>query len=330
MADWRTVRIVGFSLKNQPRPLKVSVEIDRYVSDEKQLRLSWVQRYVPRVIAVAVLGILLTLVYFLSRQNRSSDRKYSTLSYLFIEPQSNTYSLSKFQMIVWGFAFIVAYAYLAASQFFVQWNWVVPNVPDGLPMLLGISAGTTAVSIGVTDFKGSKGAGSVHPRFGDLITVGNVLASERLQFFLWTVLGSVAFVCSTLSQDPGTADKMAEIPNTFNQLMGASSLGYLSGKFARNPGPVIRQLAPQPPYQSFENIKDGILIIGENLSPQAEVTLNGKVLPRERIEQSLRQPHDKEFVSELILKPTEEDMKPADGKTASLKIRNPDGQSAEM
>jgi len=325
VSDWRSIQIHGLSIDKVGigRPLEISIEVDKLISDPKPLALSYVQRYTPIVISVIVLAAVIALLYFFFIR-KIADRKshktaYSPWLYLIIDTQTNTYSLSKLQMIIWSAAAIVAYSYLAASQFLVQWKLGIPNVPGGLPMLLGISAGTTALAVGATEFRGSKGAGMVHPALSDFITTGGVFAPERLQFFLWTILGAITFVAATLAQDPGMVSEMATIPDTFNQLMGASSLGYLAGKFSRKPGPVIKSV-------NIDNLPGEIKITGENLSPRAQLWINGQPAAY-LVPPTIDQNAADEFVSVLTLTPEDED-KGIDN-VAQLKIKNPDGQLAE-
>jgi len=328
---WKKLSIRGLSLKGQhiTRPMTASVEIDGIESNRKALVLSPVDRSTPGVIAFAVLGVLTALVYLLSRRNAAqyqiNGRSYNTMAYLFIDSETNTYSLSRLQLILWSAAAIVAYVYLAASQYLVQWNWALPKVPENLPTLLGISAATAALSIGATGVRGSKGAGPLHPELGDFITSGGVFAPERLQFFLWTVLGIFGFVSATLAQDPATVTELPQIPESFIPLMGLSSLGYLAGKVARKPGPIIRQMAPPPPYAAAGT---AIRIIGENLSPRAQVRLNGEMLQTGEISVGPTAQADTQFVMELILTPAI--IAPAASGVAVVKVVNPDGQSAEI
>ena len=325
VSDWRAIRICGLSLEKGQigRPLEITVEVDKLVSESKPLALSLVPRYLPRVIAFAVLGLVVALVYllFIRRMARLQPENipHPIMACLFNEPQTNTYSLSKLQMVIWGGAAIVAYSYLAASQFLVQWKLGIPNVPDGLPMLLGISATTTALAVGATGLRGSKGGGTVNPGLADFITSGGVFAPERLQFFVWTVLGATTFIAATLFRDPGTASEMANIPDTFNQLMGASSLGYLAGKISRKPGPVIKSISP-------DDQSEGFRIIGENLSPRAQLLFNG-VQVTTRFVPGAGQPASAEFVSELLVIPVEPGFALKPG--TQVQISNPDGQCAE-
>ena len=71
------------------------------------------------------------------------------------------------------------------------WNWALSKVPDNLPTMLGISAGTAALSIGTTGIRGSKGAGSPHPELGDFITSGGVFSAERFQLRFHRIISTV-------------------------------------------------------------------------------------------------------------------------------------------
>ncbi len=328
--SWKKLSVRGLSLKGMHliRPMAASLEIDGIESNRKPLVLSPVSRITPGIIAFAGLGFFTMLVYFLSRrkaaQYQVNCRSYNTIAYIFIDHETNTYSLSRLQLILWSAAAVVAYIYIAASQSLVQWNWSLCEVPENLPMLLGISAGTTALSLGTTGMWGSKGAGTIHPEPGDFITSGGVFAPERLQFFLWTVIGVFGFVTATLAQDPATMTELPKIPDSFIPLMGISSLGYLAGKIARKPGPIITQIDPPPPH-----VVAGIPIHirGEGLSPRAHVRLNGqRLLPGEISVAPPAQPDD-EFVRELILNPVI--IAPVASGVGVVKIVNPDGQSAE-
>ena len=106
--------------------------------------------------------------------------------------------------------------------------------------------------------------------------------------------------------------------------MGISSLGYLAGKVARKPGPVIRQLVPAPPYAAGPV---SIRILGENLSPQALVRLNGTLIPVNQVTVPSTEPKDAEFVKELLV--TVPDVVAPMSGVVPVKIVNKDGQSAE-
>ncbi len=281
----RRLQVYGLSPTTEllDRPMRVSVSVDNQHSAEHPLLLSGVQRNTPIVIAFAVLGTLSLAAYFMIRgkaaRYRPFGRRYSTLAYAFIDPETNTLSLSRLQLIAWTAAAVAAYCYVGASECLVQWQWQLPKVPDGLAPLLGISVGTSALAAGATMTRGSKGAGPAHPGLGDFLTAGGALAPERLQFFVWTVLGVVGFLSVTLAQDPGAVSEAAKIPDNFLPLMGVSSLGYVAGKIVGKPGPIIRQLVPPPPYGPGAQFPGSIRIVGEHLSPRAMVWINRQLIP---------------------------------------------------
>ena len=327
---WKKLSIRGLSLKGRQitRPMAASVAVDGMESEKKKIILSPVDRALPGILAFAVLGVLTLLVYLMYRREASlhqvDGKSYLTLECLFIDPKTNTYSLSQLQLILWSAAAVVAYTYLAASRALVQWDWRLCEIPENMPMLLGISAGTTVLSLGATSFRGSKGAGPLHPEWGDFLSSGGVFAPERLQFFLWTIIGVFSFISATLAQDPASVTDLPRIPDSFIPLMGISSVGYLAGKVTRKPGPNISRVIRTSNAATATTVR----ILGEHLSPRAQVTLNGTLLQTEEVEVGPSMHADAEFVTELLVTPRYIPL--AASESIVVKIVNPDGQSAEM
>jgi hypothetical protein len=112
-----------------------------------------------------------------------------------------------------------------------------------LPGILIASVGTVVVSTGITSAKGDKGAGNPGPNLSDFIASGGVVAPDRLQFAVWTIIGIGTFLGIVLQSDPRNINDLPTIPNGFLELMGISSAGYLAGKLARKAGPTITALA---------------------------------------------------------------------------------------
>jgi hypothetical protein len=97
-----------------------------------------------------------------------------------------------------------------------------------------------------TAIKGPKGAGSEDPSLADLVTSGGVAVVDRVQMFVWTIVGVVAFCVAALRYGPGTIKMLDPVPTSMLYMMGLSSAGYLGGKLARKPGPVITELSITP------------------------------------------------------------------------------------
>jgi len=201
-------------------------------------------RWLAALLTAGILAIPLYIAYAKLGGHAVGSKQYSGLAALFIDPETDTYSLSKFQFYVWTAAAIFGYIYLALSQSLVQGIAVFPEIPDNLPGIIFISAATTVIATGATAAKGPKGAGDIHPSSADFISAGGVVAPERFQFFVWTLLGVIGFIFFVVTSDPGTIKSLPAVPSSFLQLMGISSLGYLGGKLAREPGPVIDQIVP--------------------------------------------------------------------------------------
>jgi hypothetical protein len=204
-----------------------------------------------RVYALLVVAALVGIVLLLLNSGRgrllSTGAAVGLLRAAFLDVETRTYSLSKLQFYVWGFAVISGYIYLTMARSLVQGAFEFANIPDNLPLLLGISIGTSVASVGIASVAGNKGAGDVDPLPSDLITSGGVVAPERLLHLLWTIIGALAFLLFAFSIAPETINALPSVPNGFLELMGISAAGYVGGKAARGPGPNIQSIVMDPP-----------------------------------------------------------------------------------
>jgi len=128
-----------------------------------------------------------------------------------------------------------------------------------------ISAVTGVSAVAITDTRGPKGAGPIYPSLADFISTGGVVVTERFQFFVWTILGGIAFLVAVLSIDPATISKLPDIPSDFWKLMGISSGGYLAGKLVRKPGPIVDSVA----VDKASIVPLSMTLTGRKLSPKA-------------------------------------------------------------
>jgi hypothetical protein len=200
-----------------------------------------------------------------------------------LDTETESYSLGKLQFFLWTVAALVGYCYFLLSRYLVQGQFELPDIPEGLPAIIGISAVTTAGSIGITATRGPKGAGSAEPSFSDLVSVGGVVSPERFQFLLWTLVAVFAFLAAALQLDPLQIDTLPKIPERLLELSGISSAGYLGGKLVRNPGPVISEVLIRPGSLL-------LTIMGRNLERFARFEINGqsitKLLPTSNADES--------------------------------------------
>jgi hypothetical protein len=223
-----TVQVANSATKTQPVPVTFSI-----FSKSTPLVVS--------LLVMAVIGVVLVLLLNGGGWRVLSNGTAVTLARaMFIDPETSTYSLAKLQFYVWTFAGLAGWLYLSFARSLVQGSLELSDVPSNLPGIVAISVGTGVISSGVATVAGSKGSGDFHPSCADFITSGGVVAPERLQYLLWTIVGGVGFLLNTLLISPADINDLPAIPSGFLALMGISAGGYLGGKLARGAGPNIR------------------------------------------------------------------------------------------
>ena len=134
------------------------------------------------------------------------------LDALFLEGDTASYSLSKFQLLAWTPVAISSYLYLFFARALIQCSLTFPNIPEGWPTLLGMSAGASIIAVGVTATRGPKGAGTIGPSSADLVSSGGLVTGDRVQFFLWRLGGCTAFLFLVLLQDPSGMKELPKLP----------------------------------------------------------------------------------------------------------------------
>ncbi|MDT4287979.1 hypothetical protein RO575_00235 [Methylomonas sp. MO1] len=214
------------------------------------------------VTAAIVFFAILLFVYFVTKAKKGTqiageDNKSSFFGRLFIEPETNTYSLSRMQFYIWTGVGVFGYAYLAGSKWLVQGLWTtLVEVPQNLPGVILIS---TLTGIGGLHLQESqaKGAGPEKPSLGDFFMTGGVIAPERVQFVVWTVVAVIGFITQLLATDPGIITDLPKIPDGFLELMGISSFGYLGGRFIRKPGPILEKITSSSSGSDFKVVLEG-------------------------------------------------------------------------
>lgn len=287
-----------------------------------------------RMFAFAVLVIVGLLAYLLAKRaakTQTPGTGLTAVSVLLLDAETDTYSLSKLQMLVWTGIFVFTYVYLVLCRTLVQWRFEWPPVPNNMPELLGISAGAGVVAAGISSLKGTKGAGGLRPSAADFITTGGVVAGERLQFFVWTIVGALVFLYIVLRANPASLQELPTIPDTFLYLMGFSSAAYLGGKLARKPGPVVKNISVQNVRQlGAGDAEMTILIEGENLHQNATFLIDGQQIRAGQFSKITTKPEKPQdgFCTSLEIVITQA-AKYTDG-THTLTVANPDGQSAAI
>jgi hypothetical protein len=308
-----TTQIVvsGFYPKHYYGPVKMTVQVGGRKSDPASVTFAPVTQQGVALAAAFVFFVVAYVLYRLVARGLKVDIingvKLTPWTSLFLDRETNSYSLSKFQVIAWTAVTVYSYVYLFLCRTLIQGDFRFPDVSQNLPQLFFVSAGTTVAAAAITASVGSKGAGPIQPSAADFISTGGLVAGDRFQFFTWTIVGCIGYVYLVIRMNPETANiSLPDIPQNFLYLMGVSSAGYLGGKLVRKPGPVIKVLsvakvtplpAGNPPANAAaaRNLLDATYrpqdaalgvtlpvltfsVKGENLDPTGKVKVDGQPL----------------------------------------------------
>jgi hypothetical protein len=302
-----------------------------------------------RLAAVAVTSLVLlalvALAAFGGRTHRVGRHEFVGNAFL-IDTETDTYSLSKLQFYAWSAAALLAYSYLSLSRCLVQGKLDIADVPQNLPIIWGLSAGTAVLSVGIAKVRGAKASGEVHPSFADLLSTGGVVSPERFQFFLWTIVAILTFVLNVWNVDPMVLNDLPKVPDGLLAISGVSAAAYLGGKLVRGAGPIIDEVLAAPVDGTAAGTS--LLILGSNLGLDATFEVDGhpitelldpKVHPDRRAIVVKREDRDgTQFAKSLRLALTRlpekwiELLKQSEdpGDLPSLTIVNRDGQRADV
>jgi hypothetical protein len=308
------LHVVGYRAEHYQGPISFAAQVGSVRSGAKQLVLSRMSEPGVLVWSGAIFLVLAIIIYLLvargMRGNIIDGNHYSPFWSFFIDKQTNTYSLSKFQLLAFSTVFVFGYLYVFLCGWLVQWRFILPDVPTNFSAILGMSVGTTVAAAGATSARGSKGAGSLRPSAADFITTGGQVVPERFQFFVWTLVACFGFLALLISQNPATIQGFPTFPDGLLYVMGVSAGGYLGGKLTRAAGPVIRNIALDKAKKGTqvgqETIEGEITVEGENLSSEGDFLIDGKKLPivtdanaKLVVPTPQEQASDKSFCSEL-------------------------------
>jgi hypothetical protein len=298
--ETKELRLVGFRPDKYAGPVRIQVRVAaNNVSQPMTATMSRISAPTALLITLAVFLLLAWIVVRLVSKDvkayQIGTKSYGAVVGFFLDKETNSYSLSKFQLLAWTAVSVFGYIYLFVCRSLVQWDLSFPPIPDNLPQLLAISAGTTVAATGITKSIGSKGAGPVQPSLADFVSAGGLVVGERFQFFVWTLVGCIGFVSLLFMTDPATLKELPKIPDGFLYLMGISSAGYLGGKVVRRPGPVVKLLSVSQVAESADQISPSLrpsaniklrppvlvfTVKGENLAKEATLKIDDHTLDR--------------------------------------------------
>jgi hypothetical protein len=277
----RMMHVVDYPAEDYQGLINIGVRVGTVTAaDQKPLVLARFSGTVIFLLSAVVTGALFLIVSYIVGTGLAGNKvgrlKLNLLQTFIFDPETNSYSLSKFQLLVFSATFIFGYIYVLLSRWLVQWQFSLPDVPATIAGLLGISGGTTVASVGLTSARGPKGAGLQKPTGADLISSGGVVVPERFQFFVWTIVACGGFVALLIGQDPSKVSDFPEIPSGLLYVMGVSAAGYIAGKATRKPGPILEYVAVKKP--SLQEKWSTLTVQGQNLASDGRFFIDEKEL----------------------------------------------------
>lgn len=221
--------------------------------------------------SILILGLLyLCLVFIL--------KKFNFLDMLLIDKTTNTYSLSRFQAILWTIILVGGYFYIAICNGLLLGTGVIPDFP---PSLIGL------LSISYVGFVGANNLGNKKPKneivatpphLSNLFSSGGSIDIARLQLFAFTIVGVLIYLYNLFKINPLVG--LPEIPTTLLGLMGVSQTGYLSGKVLGDKV-VVNMVRPNFIPSGVGNIK--LQIIGAGFTKNTKILFDEFSEPIETI-----------------------------------------------
>lgn len=312
------------------------------MSDIHPILLATGNRWLPTWIG-GIVALIIIIVILLFSQS------------LFFETETSSYSLSRFQFVGWTATGLFSLIYLFVAKWIIQGSPTFIDVPGSFPFLIVLPGAALAGGALINSTIGTKGSNLANtPQISDLVSSGGNLAPDRLQLFIFTILGIVFYLLLVIATDPGTIRELPDIPATFLALFGTSAAVYLGVKGAKGPGPTITGIDPnkKDTITVPGTSRDTLEIRGAFLSPEAQVFLGeivadfeqpsspqppspqpqppGQPLDRANYQVINKVPESnyKELSKYLVLSFNDPPSKPSLSEVKAIKIRNPDGQQS--
>ncbi|UCH96260.1 MAG: IPT/TIG domain-containing protein [Candidatus Aminicenantes bacterium] len=192
---------------------------------------------------------------------------------LVIDKQTNTYSLSKFQSLLWTAVFIGSYFYLAIGRGVILGKEIIPDFNSSLLGLMSISYGSLLLARGINSRRPKNDLTESPSHLRSLFSEGDEISLPRLQMLGFTIVGVVIYLYYLCNADLFSRG-LPDIPPTLLLLMGVSQGGYIVSKFSRNL--TVNYILPRRIQLKKRNETDALTIIGSGFSHGMKVFFPGR------------------------------------------------------
>jgi hypothetical protein len=257
---------------------------------------------VPEIIVISLFsagiltGAILYIVGYLLKRLKMGFKLWDVIR------EAGYPSLARFQFTVWTAIVIFCFTTICIMRFLAGSLAIPNNIPENLLALMGISAGVTAVSTGVSKSKYGEETkvytketwnkdvlNDPKKKFGTMILENGVPSITRFQMLAWTLLSVALYLAKFLAilsaftiADANTLC-LPDIESTLLVLMGISQTAYVGGKW-------VAPTKPQIMNASYENRKINeedtpfVVVNGNNFGDnKGVVVLDNKVIAQDKI-----------------------------------------------
>ncbi len=154
---------------------------------------------------------------------------------LLVTDEDGRYSISRLQMYLWTFAVVIGFG----AVFMYGCKHIIPDIPQSLYMLMGVSLAATVASTGINTARNDKVQRGNPDFWKDIFFESeDSLDLPRTQMFLWTIISLCVFFfllyksLALAANDPSLPPSLPDIPTGLIVLMGISQGAYLGTKAA--------------------------------------------------------------------------------------------------
>ena len=250
--------------------------------------------------AIAIVSIILYVTWLLYKK---AGRGYALFD---IIREAGWPSLARFQFLAWTLIVVFCFTTICVMRF-LGGNLDIPaDIPENLLALMGISAGVTAVSSGVSRNKYGEETKKRSKQeytnlkegknWGTMLLENDAPSLTRFQMLSWTLLSvflyGAKFLAYILTATEAEALVLPDIESTLLVLMGVSQGAYVGGKWVAPSKPTVfnatfnetedRKTKKKKQYivlngTNFGGNK-GLVVFDDTVIPQNQVTWNNDVV----------------------------------------------------
>jgi hypothetical protein len=122
--------------------ISVQVGVNSRLSEPYSIVVSEVDRWVVAILAavatITIFGFPVILVGRISTAYTINGHRCNLWTLLFLDQETDTYSLAKFQFLLWTLVSLFGYAFLTLAKSLAQGMVIFPDIPGNLPGILAI------------------------------------------------------------------------------------------------------------------------------------------------------------------------------------------------